>query len=60
MALTRTSSNFRLAGVGAGVGAGVAEGVRAGVAEGVGLLIATPLLQTNLFPFLIQVYVLFL
>jgi hypothetical protein len=36
------------------MGAGVSVGV--GVTAGAALLITTPLLQTNFFPFLIQVY----
>ena len=49
-------------GVGEGVGVGVGEGVGVdielgvGVGVGVGFLIATPLFQTNFFPFFMQVY----
>ena len=41
-------------GVGVGVGVDIELGV--GVGVGVGFLIATPLFQTNFFPFFMQVY----
>jgi len=43
-------------GDGLGVGVGLVLGVGVGVAAGAAALIATPLLQTNFLPFLIQVY----
>jgi len=47
-------------GVGEGVGVGVADGVGEGVGVGEGLTIETPLSQTNFFPDLIHVKVMFL
>ena len=43
-------------GVGVGIGVDIELGVGVGVGVGVGFLIATPLFQTNFFPFFMQVY----
>jgi hypothetical protein len=39
-----------------GVGVGIGVVIELGVGVGVGFLIATPLFQTNFFPFFMQVY----
>jgi hypothetical protein len=43
-------------GVELGVGVGIGVDIELGVGVGVGFLIATPLFQTNFFPFFMQVY----